>query len=132
MFHSSKGPYLFDKTYAYSLVLRGLTNTLTTYKMYYHMHILLLFIELLFLTLYEVLLGCLFQVPLYNYFNNSDNILMETSVSRKITILCIMFKIIAFYLFARVYWLAFCAHVGNTCITTEFLEKWGFGSMKLV
>jgi hypothetical protein len=42
----------------------------------------------------EVSLGSLFQVPLYNYFNNSDSILMETSVSRRLTILC-MFKIIA-------------------------------------
>jgi hypothetical protein len=82
------------------------------------MHILLLVIQLLFLTLYEVSLGCLFQVPLYNYFNNSDGIFMETSVSRRLTILCIMVKIIAFYLFARLYWLAFCAHVGYTCITT--------------
>ena len=82
------------------------------------MYILLLVIELLFLTLYEVSLGSLFQVPLYYYCNNSDSILMETSVSRRLTILCIMFKIIAFYLFARLYWLAFCAHVGNTYITT--------------
>jgi hypothetical protein len=26
IFNRSKGPYLFDKTYAYSLVLHGLTN----------------------------------------------------------------------------------------------------------
>ena len=33
IFNRSKGPYFFDKTYAYSLVLRGLTMKLTTYIM---------------------------------------------------------------------------------------------------
>ena len=49
-----------------------------------NMHILLLVIELLFLTLHEASFMCLFQAPQYNYFNNCNVILMETSVSRKI------------------------------------------------
>ena len=48
------------------------------------MHILLLVIELLFLTLHEASFMCLFQAPQYNYFNTCNVILMETSVSRKI------------------------------------------------
>jgi len=44
-----------------------------------------------------------------------------------------MFKIRTFYLLALyMWWLASYLYVESTCMTTSFLEKWGFGSMKLV
>jgi hypothetical protein len=112
-----RAPYLFDKTDAYCLVLRGLTMTLTAYIMYNHMYILLLGIELRFLTLHEVSFICSFQVPQYNYFSNFNVILIETSVSRKLTILCIMFKIMAFFiitLFAGLYYMRGFTHMWKT------------------
>ena len=100
------------------VVFLGLTMTLTAYIMYYHINILLLVIELLFLTLHEASLICLFQVPQYNYFNNFNVILMETSVSPRLNIVCIMFKIMAFFiitLFAGLHDMRLCSQGYIAC-----------------
>ena len=121
-----RAPYIFDKTYAYFLVLRGLTMTLNAYIMYYHTYILLLVIELLFLTLHKASVICLFQVPQHNYFINFNAMLMETYVSRRLNILCIMFKAMAFFiitLFAGLHYMRgveLHSRVENTCLTTSF------------
>jgi hypothetical protein len=67
-------------------------------------------------------------------FNITNIIHLTTSVSRRLNISCIMFKIIPFFiitLVARLHVKVGILHVKSTCMTASFHREGRFGSIKL-
>ena len=57
---------------------------------------------------------------------------MTTYLSRRLNILCIMFKIRAVWSPGYVWELAFHLHIENTCMTASYHEEGSFGFIELV